>query len=132
MTDRNEQPDDPTRGFLDQTVPREDYWDGREPEEGPARPRHVQHPVAPQPLPDPRERRRNAIRGAAWTFGPSVGYLAATAAFSGDSAQADPRPAPAPEPAADSAPDDGGMDDGGMDGGMDYGGDYGGEIGSGL
>ena len=124
MTDRDEQSEDPTRSFLDQTVPREDYWDGREPEEGPARPRHVQHPVAPQPLPDPRERRRNTLRNAAWTFGPSLGYLAATSALSSDSAQADPQPAPAPDP----QPDDSGPDYGDYGGG----GDYGGEIGSGL
>jgi hypothetical protein len=78
--------DDPTRRFLDQTVPRDDAWDGREPEEGPARPRHVQHPPPPpEPPPDPRQRRRNAIRNAAWTFGPTLGYLAAEEAFSDDS-----------------------------------------------
>jgi hypothetical protein len=128
MTDRGEpQADDPARGFLDQTVPREDYWDGREPEEGPARPRHVQHPVPPQPLPDPRERRRNNIRNAAWTFGPSLGYLAATGALSSDSAQPDAQPAQQPDP----QPDDSAADYG--DYGGDYGGgDYGGEIGSGL
>jgi hypothetical protein len=102
---------DPARRFLDQTVPREDYWEGREPEDGPARPRHIQHPVEPEPLPDPRERRKQAIRGAAWTFGPAAGYLAASAAFGG-SAQADP--APDPDPPS--------YDDPG----------YGGEIGSGL
>jgi len=116
--------DDPARRFLDETVPRDDSWDDREPEEGPARPRHVQHPVAPQPLPDPRERRKQAIRNAAWTFGPSVGYLAATSAFSGDSAQAAPQPDPQPDP----PPDDGGGMDTGDYGGGDYGG---GEIGSG-
>jgi hypothetical protein len=134
MTDRDEPAEDPARSFLDQTVPREDYWDGREPEEGPARPRHVQHPPPPQPpLPDPRERRRNAIRGAAWTLGPTVGYLAATSAFSGDSAQADPQPQPEPQPQPQpqpDPPDDGGMDYGDYGGGD--GGDYGGEIGSGL
>lgn len=94
----NDQDDDPTRGFLDQTVPREDVWDGREPVEGPARPRHVQHPTEPEPLPDPRELRRNTIKSAAWTFGPSVGYLAATAAFGGGTARAEPEPEPEPEP----------------------------------
>ena len=112
--------EDPARAFLDQTVPREDYWVDREPEEGPARPRHVQYPTEPQPLPDPRQRRRDAIRGAAWTFGPSVGYLAASAALSGDSAQA----APAPDPEPQDTPD--------MPDMPDYGGDYGGQIGSGL
>jgi hypothetical protein len=124
--------DDPARRFLDETVPRDDSWEDREPEEGPARPRHVQHPVAPQPLPDPRERRKQAIRNAAWTFGPSVGYLAAASAFSGDSAQPDPRPDSQPDAQAAAQPDP--PDDGG---GMDYGdyggGDYsGGEIGSGF
>lgn len=76
---------DPARSFIDRIVPREDAWDGREPEEGPARPRHVQHPTDPVPLPDPRARRKNAIKNAAWTFGPILGYLATTAAFSDDS-----------------------------------------------
>ncbi|WP_291415950.1 hypothetical protein, partial [Actinophytocola sp.] len=89
---------DPARSFLDQTVPRDDGWDGREPEEGPARPRHVQHPTESEPLPDPRERRKNAIKNAAWTFGPSLAYLAATGAFSSDSAQAQPAPDPTPDP----------------------------------
>jgi hypothetical protein len=114
--------EDPARAFLDQTVPREDYWEDREPEDGPARPRHVQHPTDPEPLPDPRQRRRDAIRGAAWTFGPTAGFLAASAALDSGSAQAAPAPEPtrAPEPARDDA-------------GPDYG-DYGsgGEIGSGL
>jgi hypothetical protein len=125
MSDRDERDDDPARSFLDQTVPREDYWVHREPEEGPARPRHVQHPTEPEPLQDPRQRRKQAIRNAAWTFGPSLGYLAATSAFSGDSAQADPAPQPDPQP--DPAPDSG-MDYGDYG---DYGGGYG-EIGSGL
>lgn len=121
--------DDPARRFLDQTVPRDDSWDGREPEEGPARPRHVQHPAPPEPLPDPRQRRKQAIRNAAWTFGPTAGYLAASAAFSGDSAQADPQPEPQPEPRAAAEPD---PPDGGADYGDHGGGDYsGGEIGSG-
>jgi hypothetical protein len=127
--------DDPARQFLDQTVPREDYWEGREPPEGPARPRHVQHPVPPRPLPDPRERRRNAIRGAAWTFGPTLGYLAAASAFGGDSADsgqaAQAQPAPQPDPPADAGGDYG--DYGGGDYGDYGGGDYsGGEVGSGL
>ncbi|MGH3757341.1 hypothetical protein [Actinophytocola sp.] len=108
MSDRYDPAEpDPARGFLDQTVPREDYWDGREPVEGPARPRHVQHPTEPQPLPDPRERRRQTIRGAAWTFGPSLGYLAATA-FSDDSDEAAPPPPPTrePEPEPDLQPFD--------------------------
>jgi hypothetical protein len=114
--------EDPARAFLDQTVPREDYWVDREPEEGPARPRHVQHPTEPEPVQDPRMRRRNAIRGAAWTFGPTAGYLAASAALDNGSAQA--APAPDPKPARDDASADH----------SDYGGDYGagGEAGSGL
>ncbi|HEY0450215.1 hypothetical protein [Actinophytocola sp.] len=115
----SDQDDDPARSFLDQTVPRDDVWDSREPEEGPARPRHVQYPTEPEPPQDPRERRKNAIRNAAWTFGPSLGYLAATGAFSGDSAQADPAPEPQPEPAPEPMYDDPGAG-------------YGGEIGSGL
>ncbi len=118
--------EDPARAFLDQTVPREDYWEDREPEEGPARPRHVQHPTEPEPLPDPRQRRRDAIRGAAWTFGPTVGYLAATSALDSASAQAAPAPAPAPAPARDDTSAD--QSDYGDYG--DYGG--GGEVGSGL
>lgn len=116
--------DDPARQFLDQTVPRHDSWEGREPEEGPARPRHVQHPVAPPPPPDPKEWRRNAVRGAAWTFGPTLGYLAASELFD-DSGQPAPQSAPAPQPSAD----DGSGGYGGDYGGGDYGG---GEIGSGL
>jgi hypothetical protein len=128
MSDRDE-PDDPARSFLDQTVPREDYWVDREPEEGPARPRHVQHPTEPEPLPDPKERRKQTIRNAAWTFGPTVGYLAATSAFSGDSAQADPQPQPDSRP--DPQPDPPSYDDAGGGDYGDYGGGYG-EIGSGL
>lgn len=81
---------DPARGFLDQTVPRDDAWDGREPEEGPARPRHVQHPAGSDNVHDAKERRRQTVRNAAWTFGPGVAYLAGSAAF----ASADPEPEP--------------------------------------
>ncbi|MGH3876059.1 MAG: hypothetical protein ACRDSK_03385 [Actinophytocola sp.] len=105
MSDSHDPADqDPARGFLDQTVPREDYWEDREPDDGPARPRHVQHPTDPQPLPDPRTRRRNAIKSAAWTFGPSVGYLAASAAFAG-SAQAEPAPESRPESRSEPEPE---------------------------
>lgn len=86
---------DPARMFLDQTVPRADDWAGRETEDGPARPRHVQHPVVPGPLPDPRKRRRDTIRAASWTFGPTAGYLAASALSS------DAEPTPDPDPPAD-------------------------------
>ncbi len=96
MSSEND-PEDPARRFLDQTVPRADQWDGREPEEGPARPRHVQHPVPAEPLPDPRERRKQRIRDAAWTFGPSAGLLAASAASNAGSARAEPDPEPPPE-----------------------------------
>jgi hypothetical protein len=88
--------EDPTRSFLDQTVPRDDAWDGREPDDGPARPRHVQHPSEPDSMRTAKERRKDAIKSAAWTFGPSVAYLAGTAAFSGQ-ASADPPPED-PEP----------------------------------
>ena len=65
--------EDPARRFLDQTVPRDDAWDGREPEEGPARPRHVQYPTEPDSMRTAKERRKDAIRNAAWT---SVGMSA--------------------------------------------------------
>jgi hypothetical protein len=77
--------DDPARNFLDETVPRHDEWEGREPEDGPARPRHVQHPAEPsQPL-NAKERRANTIRKAAWGAG-SIGAFVAGAALSDDSA----------------------------------------------
>lgn len=126
--------DDPTRSFLDQTVPRQDEdWLGQEPEEGPARPRHVQHPVAPEPPVDPKVRRKETIKRAAWTFGPSLGYLAVASSLSGDSAEAperEPRPEPQPQARPEPEPEQDmseHMDH--MD--MDYGGGYG-EAGSGL
>lgn len=80
-------PEDPARGFLDQTVPKHDEWDGREPEDGPARPRHVQYPSEPvEPL-SAKQRRSNAIRNAAWGVGPLAAF-AAGAALSDD----DPEP----------------------------------------
>lgn len=94
--------EDPTKAFLDQTVPRDDQWDGREAVEGPARPRHVQHPVAPEPVVDPKVRRKETLKRAAWTFGPTLGYLAVANSLDdgGDAAltRAQPEP-PAPEPA---------------------------------
>jgi hypothetical protein len=81
------EPEDPARRFLDQTVPRHDEWDGREPEEGPARPRHVQHPTEPVEPMSAKERRSAAIRRAAWVAG-GVGAFAAGAALSDD----DPEP----------------------------------------
>lgn len=75
--------EDPARGFLDQTVPKHDEWEGREPEDGPARPRHVQHPTEPlQPL-SAKERRANTIRNVAWGAG-SLGAFVAGAALSDD------------------------------------------------
>lgn len=83
------EPEDPARRFLDQTVPRHDEWDGREPEDGPARPRHVQYPSEPvEPL-SAKERRANTIRGAAWGAA-GLGAFAAGAALSDDEAQAEP------------------------------------------
>ncbi len=80
-------PEDPARRFLDQTVPRHDEWDGREPEDGPARPRHVQHPSEPiEPL-SAKERRANTIRGVAWGAA-GLGAFGAGAALSDD----DPEP----------------------------------------
>lgn len=73
------EPEDPARRFLDQTVPRHDEWDGREPEDGPARPRHVQHPSEPvEPL-SAKERRNAAIRNAAWGVGPAAAFVAGAA-----------------------------------------------------
>ena len=77
--------DDPARGFLDETVPKHDEWEGREPEDGPARPRHVQHPVEPRRPLSPQERRANTLRNVAWGAG-SLGAFAAGAALSDDSA----------------------------------------------
>jgi hypothetical protein len=121
----DEPADDPARQFLDQTVPREDYWEGREPEEGPARPRHVQHPVEHAPPPDPKVQRKQAIRNAAWTFGPTAGLLGASALLNSGSAQADPLPEPPPDRAPEPPPDPDPMS-------HDPSGGYGGEIGSGL
>ncbi|HEX2131671.1 MAG TPA: hypothetical protein VHH15_08910 [Actinophytocola sp.] len=87
--------DDPTRTFLDHTVPREDAWEGREPEDGPARPRHLQ--PSSDNVHDARERRGQTIRNAAWTFGPSAAYVAGSAAFAGG-ARAEPEPEPEPLP----------------------------------
>jgi len=77
------EPADPTRQFLDQTVPRHDEWDGREPEEGPARPRHVQHPAEPLAPLTAKERRANIIRNVGWTAA-STGAFIAGAALSDD------------------------------------------------
>ncbi|GAB3435696.1 hypothetical protein [Actinophytocola sediminis] len=86
--------DDPARGFLDQTVPKDDVWAGREPEDGPARPRHVAYPSEPDSMRTAKERRKDTIRNAAWTFGPSVAYLAGSAAFAGSASAAEPEPEP--------------------------------------
>ena len=82
------EPEDPARRFLDQTVPRHDEWEGREPDDGPARPRHVQHPGEPvEPL-SAKERRANTIRNVAWGVGPSAAFVAG-AALSGDDSDTD-------------------------------------------
>jgi hypothetical protein len=82
------EPEDPTRRFLDQTVPKHDEWDGREPEDGPARPRHVQHPSEPvEPL-SAKERRANTIRKVAWGVGPTAAFVAG-AALSDDDGSTD-------------------------------------------
>jgi hypothetical protein len=75
--------DDPARSFLDETVPKHDEWEGREPEEGPARPRHVQHPAEPLAPLTAKERRANIIRGVGWTAA-STGAFIAGAALSDD------------------------------------------------
>jgi hypothetical protein len=79
--------EDPARRFLDQTVPKHDEWEGREPEDGPARPRHVQHPADPLAPISQKERRRNVVRNVAWGVGPSAAFVAG-AALSDD----DPEP----------------------------------------
>ncbi|MDQ3786747.1 MAG: hypothetical protein M3422_05815 [Actinomycetota bacterium] len=81
------EPEDPARRFLDQTVPKHDEWEGREPEDGPARPRHVQHPADPLAPLTARERRATTIRNVAWGVGPTAAF-AAGAALSDD----DPEP----------------------------------------
>jgi hypothetical protein len=75
----SDEPEDPARRFLDQTVPQHDEWEGREPDDGPARPRHVQHPAEPvEPL-SAKERRANTIRRAAWVAGPTAAFVAGAA-----------------------------------------------------
>ncbi|TDV38748.1 hypothetical protein [Actinophytocola oryzae] len=101
--------EDPARRFLDETVPKHDEWDGREPEDGPARPRHVQHPADPLAPLTAKERRANALRNVAWGVG-STAAFAAGAALSDDDADTDIS-----------------RDDGGFDAGGDFG-----EAGSGL
>ena len=87
------EPEDPARRFLDQTVPKHDEWEGREPEDGPARPRHVQHPADPLAPLTARERRANTVRNVAWGVGPAAAF-AAGAALSDD----DPEPEPEIDP----------------------------------
>jgi hypothetical protein len=100
--------EDPTRRFLDETVPKHDEWDGREPEDGPARPRHVQHPAEPLAPLTAKQRRANIARGAAWGVGGTAAFIAG-AALSDDDVD------------TDISREDPGLDDGGF-----------GEIGSGF
>src|ERR671930_417679 len=80
--------EDPARRFLDETVPKHDEWDGKEPEDGPARPRHVQYPAEPvQPL-SAKERRKNTIRTVGWTAA-NLGAFAAGAALADDDTHAE-------------------------------------------
>jgi hypothetical protein len=95
--------EDPARRFLDQTVPKHDEWEGREPEDGPARPRHVQHPAEPDDPRTAKVRRRNAIRKVAWGVGPTAAFIAG-AALSDDDVDTDL----SRSDAADQAFDDGG------------------------
>ncbi|MFL6125526.1 hypothetical protein [Actinophytocola sp.] len=95
--------EDPARRFLDQTVPRHDEWDGREPEDGPARPRHIQHPAEPGVPLTATERRKNAIRRAAWGLGGTAAFIAG-AALSDDDVDTD---------LSRADPPDQGYDDGG-------------------
>ena len=96
--------EDPARRFLDQTVPKHDEWEGREPEEGPARPRHVQHPAEPDDPLTAKERRRNAIRNVAWGVGPTAAFIAG-AALSDDDVDTD---LTRTDPGFDQSFDDGG------------------------
>jgi hypothetical protein len=83
--------DDPTRAFLDRTVPRDDAWEGREPDDGPARPRHLQH--AEQDTVHAAKERRGATLGrVAWAAAPAAAYLAGAVTAG---AAADPEPDPA-------------------------------------
>ena len=83
------EPEDPTRRFLDQTVPRHDEWEGREPEDGPARPRHVQYPTEPvEPL-TAKERRKNALRNVAWGVGSTAAFIAGAALSDNDNDEPD-------------------------------------------
>ncbi|MFC4858245.1 hypothetical protein [Actinophytocola glycyrrhizae] len=72
------EPEDPARRFLDQTVPKHDEWDGREPDDGPARPRHVQHPEPVETF-GAKQRRTSTIRNLAWGVGPSAAFVAGAA-----------------------------------------------------
>jgi hypothetical protein len=74
--------EDPARGFLDQTVPKHDEWDGREPDDGPARPRHVQHPEPVETF-GAKQRRATTIRNVAWGAA-SLGAFGAGAALTDD------------------------------------------------
>jgi hypothetical protein len=84
-----EHDDDPARNFLDQTVPQADEWVGREPEEGPARPRHVQYPTAPEPPVDPKVRRKETVKRVVRTWVPGIGYTATVLALSADEGDAE-------------------------------------------
>ena len=81
------EPEDPARRFLDQTVPKHDEWDGREPDDGPARPRHVQHPE-PVETYGAKQRRANTIRNVAWGAG-GLAAFGAGAALSDDDVDVD-------------------------------------------
>jgi hypothetical protein len=83
--------EDPTRGFLDQTVPRDDAWEGREPDDGPARPRHLQHSAEQDTVHAAKERRRGTIANVAWAAAPAAAFIAGAATA--------PDPDPEPDPA---------------------------------
>ncbi|OLF16813.1 hypothetical protein [Actinophytocola xanthii] len=85
--------EDPTRAFLDQTVPRDDAWEGREPDDGPARPRHLQHPTEQDTVHAAKERRRATVKNVAWAAAPGAAFLAGAATA----------PDPEPEPEVDVA-----------------------------
>ena len=74
-------------------MPKHDAWEGREPDDGPARPRHIprdSEPPAPLAPLSPKERRKGAITSAAWSVGPAAAFLAGAALSDDDGVDPDP------------------------------------------
>jgi hypothetical protein len=84
--------DDPARSFLDQTVPKHDEWEGREPEDGPARPRHIQHPTEPVEPISAKERRKNIARNVGWAAASTGAFIAGAALSDDDASDEQPDP----------------------------------------